>query len=266
MKKIRINRTLAGFFYGLGILGMLLFAFWDLEISLSLCDPENLFGKWIEAVGDYPMYLSLGVGSVYLFFREWKKEKSRWLMLLLWGLGSLTGAALSSILPIYRMARVEPWQLLLIPVFLLFFCLIAKRIPEKEGFAQLAVFAVIYFIAAQIIAYGIKVPWGRLRFRHMEDPLIQFTPWYLPQGITGNHSFPSGHTFNSCSVLLFLYLPGLYKEKAQPGGWLWFLAGAWIFMVAIGRIIAGAHFASDVMMGAMLGIGVFLFMNSRWKD
>lgn len=265
MSKIRISKTWVCLFYGVGALGMILFAFWDLKISMALCNQENLFGKLIEAVGDWPMYLSLGLGAMYLFCEELKKEKKNPGWLVLWGLGSLIGAALSSILPIYRMTRVSRWHLFLIPVFLLLLYLIVQKMPEnkRKALHQLAKFAVIYFIAAQVIAYGIKAPWGRLRFRHMSEPLTQFIPWYLPQGLTGNHSFPSGHTFNSCSILLLLYLPGIRKENAQPDLRLWLFVCAWVFMVAVGRIIAGAHFASDVTMGAMLGIGTFLFMNHR---
>lgn len=267
MEKIKINKNWVWLFYGAGILGMVLFAFWDLRISMTLYDPENLFGKFIEAFGDYPMYLSLGLASVYLFCEELKKEKRHMGWMALWGLGSLAGALLSGLLPIYRMGRVSRWQLILIPVFLLLFYLAARKMPEdrKEALQKLAGFAVVYFIAAQVIAYGIKLPWGRLRFRHMSEPLREFIPWYLPQGLTGNHSFPSGHTFNSCSILLLLYLPGIRRENGQPGIRLWLFVCAWIFMVAVGRIIAGAHFASDVTMGAMLGVGTLLFMNHRLK-
>ena len=253
MQKIRVNKWLVGGFYLFGAVGLFAFAFWDLDISLRLYDSENLFGKFMELFGDYPLYLMLGFGSVYLFMEEKR---------FLWAVGSLAGAALCGVLPFYRGSGAGIWSFLAALLFLALFAMAARLAPEgqREGLHRLAVYAVIYFVASQVIAYSIKIPWGRLRFRHMEDPVALFTPWYLPQGITGNYSFPSGHTFNACSVFLLLYLPGIWKRKGKE--WiLWVLCSLWTALVAISRIIAGAHFASDVTMGAMLGVGLFLFMN-----
>lgn len=257
MEKIKINKVWVCCFYFLGILGMAVFALWDLPISLELCDRQSLYGLFIEGFGDYPLYLMLGVGCGYLF----AEEKGQGARRLLWAMGELAAALLCGLLPVYRLAEIRLWHFAAVPAFLVLFSAMGRTIPEekRKAFHQLALFAVVYFVAAQVIAYGIKIPWGRLRFRDMTDPLVQFTPWYLPQGLTGNHSFPSGHTFNSCSVLLLLYGSQIWNIKNQRLCWI--AAGGWIGLVAAGRIVAGAHFASDVTMGAMLGTGVFLVMN-----
>lgn len=256
MQKIKINKGIVCGFYLLGLLGLGAFALWDLDISMRLYDSGNLYGKFMEAFGDYPLYVLLGFGCVYLFLEEKR---------ILWAVGSLVGAALCVLLPIRRMAQVQPWHCIAVPFVLLLLFLAARAVPQekKEGLRQLAIFFVVYFIASQVIAYSIKIPWGRLRFRHMQEPLHEFIPWYLPQGITGNYSFPSGHTFNACCVFLLLYLPGIWKKGQQPNSLLWLLCCAWTALVAVGRIIAGAHFASDVTMGAMLGVGLFLVMNGK---
>lgn len=264
MQRINVNKKYVWAFYLLGILGMAVFAVYDLNISMKLCNRENIYGQFIEALGDYPLYLMLGTGSVYLFMQE----KRNIILRVLWAAGALAGAGLCALLPIYRIAEIKTWHFILIPVFLTVFVLAVKRVPEdkREMFTDFALQAVIYFVAAQVIAYSIKLPWGRLRFRNMTDPVSQFIPWYLPQGITGNYSFPSGHTFNSCSVFLLMYLPQLKKGKAQNRKTqmlLWMLCGGWVLLVAVGRIVAGAHFASDVTMGAMLGVGTFLIMNKQ---
>ncbi|MEJ2105026.1 MAG: phosphatase PAP2 family protein, partial [Ignavibacteriaceae bacterium] len=54
-----------------------------------------------------------------------------------------------------------------------------------------------YVICIQLV----KIIWGRVRFRDLDALYSQFTSWYLPQGITGFDSFPSGHAAMGWMVL-----------------------------------------------------------------
>lgn len=113
----------------------------------------------------------------------------------------------------------------------------------------------------------LKYFWGRPRFRSMDDPLKQFTAWYLPQALAaGNEfmSFPSGHSANAAVVVWVVLLPGFVPALQGKERYLGLCAGAWLVCVMYSRIIMGAHFLSDVTMGAALSVTLF-FLLCGWK-
>lgn len=87
---------------------------------------------------------------------------------------------------------------------------------------------------------------------------VGLSPYY-PELTTP--SFPSGHAFNS--VVLFYFLPRFYigfiadtLEKKQTFAWMLkpivLILG--VVMIAYSRVFLGAHWASDVMGGALLAL------------
>ncbi len=70
----------------------------------------------------------------------------------------------------------------------------------------MALFGYVIFIQ------GVKYFWGRVRFRELDAAFSQFTPWYLPQGITGSDSFPSGHAAMGWMLLALLILLANKKQ------------------------------------------------------
>ena len=63
---------------------------------------------------------------------------------------------------------------------------IAWMIPAENRSKALryAAVALLYFILVIIIMNSIKTVWGRMRFREMTDPVVEFTRWYqiVPRG------------------------------------------------------------------------------------
>lgn len=115
-----------------------------------------------------------------------------------------------------------------------------------------------YVFGIQIVKYF----WGRVRFRELDATFSQFTPWYLPQGITGFDSFPSGHAAMGWLLLAILVL---FDNKKK---WLKNLALVviilWGVLLATSRVIIGAHFASDVLFGSFFIIVAFFYF--RFKN
>jgi len=68
----------------------------------------------------------------------------------------------------------------------------------------------------------------------------------------GHDSFPSGHAISAFAMaaVLSCYFPA--------GRWIWYSIAA---LVAFSRIYVGAHYASDVIFGAILGVGVGFWVN-----
>jgi membrane-associated phospholipid phosphatase len=111
---------------------------------------------------------------------------------------------------------------------------------------------------------GVKYFWGRVRFRELDAAFSQFTPWYLPQGFTGFDSFPSGHAAMGWMLLPLMIL--IIEQKK----WLKFSAIVIIIVYAIilalSRIVIGAHFASDVLFGSFFIIITFLLLRNYYSD
>jgi len=115
-----------------------------------------------------------------------------------------------------------------------------------------------YFIFNQMI----KIFWGRIRFRELNLFQSDFTEWYLPQGITGSQSFPSGHAAMAWMLLpLILLLP---KKNKFVKIITIALIVAWGITVPLSRIIIGAHYASDVIFGSSIMIISYLIFANKY--
>ena len=86
---------------------------------------------------------------------------------------------------------------------------------------------------------------------------------FLPEGLYGYEffgsgyeqtSFPSGHATTICSLAFALSV--LFPRLR----WLWIILA---FLVCVSRVVIGAHYLSDVLMGAYIGIFV-TFLLRKW--
>lgn len=68
-----------------------------------------------------------------------------------------------------------------------------------------------------------------------------------------NASFPSSQTSTAAAVIMscILLLPGRWK----------YLLWLWLIIVALDRIYMGHHYPSDVLAGAIIGVGISLIVN-----
>ena len=114
-----------------------------------------------------------------------------------------------------------------------------------------------YIICIQLV----KTLWGRVRFRELDELFSNFTPWYLPQGLTGFDSFPSGHAAIGWIILPLIIL------VVNKNRWLKYLVFCliccWGIVLASSRVVIGAHYASDVLFGSFFIIAVFYFLKNK---
>jgi membrane-associated phospholipid phosphatase len=116
-----------------------------------------------------------------------------------------------------------------------------------------------YVICIQAVKYF----WGRFRFRELDAAFSQFTPWYLPQGITGSDSFPSGHAAMGWMLLALLILSVNKKQWVKYSAFI--LIFMWGIILALSRVVIGAHYASDVLFGSFFIIITFLLFNKNYS-
>ncbi|MDR1939535.1 MAG: phosphatase PAP2 family protein [Clostridiales bacterium] len=172
---------------------------------------------------------------------------------------------------------------------------ICSKVPRSvmKKLLWFAVCLAVAAIIANVVIAAIKPLWARERFRVMvggEDRALLaqasfdgFSPWYLPQKFAerseeyiknmlaidesmGYHndafrSFPSGHTGAASIAAAVIVLGDIFPEKFRGKKRVLLFAApiAYTAIVALSRIVIGAHFLSDVLFGGVIGLGaVFL--------
>lgn len=255
--------------FGVGLALLAIFTFTDLQISMAIAN-KNIYGRIFEVIGELPFVILTTIAAVILFrFRTKKNIILNILTALLSGflifmmcfmggfmttnyLGDNLGTELPGFVPVIIGALILAGSILFV-----------IRIPAENAKDALryAAVAVIYFIAVLVVMNVIKATWGRMRFREMTDPINEFTRWYVitPRGGFDNRfaSFPSGHTMNSAAVVLLTLVPTFMPKLQSKEKLFKILAYVWILIVGSSRIVMGAHFASDVTVGAILSLVLF---------
>ncbi len=137
---------------------------------------------------------------------------------------------------------------------------------------RFSVYTAVGIIAAILLVQAVKVPMGRMRYRAMNvlGDFSGFRRWYVPGGqpdkawmkaVFGTSdafkSFPSGHTRAAAASFYLIALAdalGVTDKKKRAA--LWCFAAAFTAAVAVSRIVVGAHFLSDVLVGGAVGFCV----------
>ena len=135
--------------------------------------------------------------------------------------------------------------------------LLAASVSRYKTAAKIGLTLMI--LGGIVTVWFFKIPWGRWTYRDIMEAgnAALFTPWYLPQGNNGHHSFFLGHTALSFTVIGYILF--VKKDHAARNILLGILL-LWGIIGGMSRIVAGAHFASDVLFGAGETILWFLFL------
>ncbi|HAT84150.1 MAG TPA: hypothetical protein DCS37_04560 [Clostridiales bacterium] len=144
-------------------------------------------------------------------------------------------------------------------------------------------------VLANIIILIVKDPVGRMRFRAINSNVGQrlinaglvqgYTPWYVRNGQPDEaiinsfidaypgasdafKSFPSGHTCAAGMSYALIMLPDVVDFKHKKAGKIacWVTPVVITMLVAISRIVVGAHYMSDVTFGGTIAFVSFILM------
>jgi membrane-associated phospholipid phosphatase len=99
-----------------------------------------------------------------------------------------------------------------------------------------------------VLVQVIKHLVGRPRPRLADRGLFEWGPTFEK----GHDSFPSGHAISAFAMAAVL--SGCFPA----GRWIWYSIAA---LIAFSRVYVGAHYALDVVFGAILGVWVGLWAN-----
>lgn len=236
----------------------------DLDISIALVEKNSGWAKVIEDYGELP-----GIITILIAIFIYQKNKIH---------SSNTRTILYSFILLYSAFMLFTYMgsLLIKPIggspfhsiifgiiFTIVSVLLVKTLRisfsgEVFNFSKLVLLMGIFGYV--LFVQPLKVFWGRVRFRDLDALYTHFTPWYIPNGITGNESFPSGHSAMGYILIAFFIL---FRNKSfikRLGLYSYILT--WAIAVAASRIVIGAHFLSDVIVGSMGMVLVYLYFSN----
>lgn len=248
---------------------------------------SNTFARAIEIFGETPLYCFLCFAFAVIFWNGFYFAKNGWKTTIC-VLAVLAAIACSLLVPIrihkyflrFKEELFDATEVNGGTAYVIFVLLVGASITMlsfagaalagKQKIRKLLAFAiVVLFVAAfsQLFTQGLKIINQRVRFRALNSMGSDefFTPWYhlngtdkfqtiidLPGfGKDAVKSFPSGHTTVAGMTFTLLALPYLFDNLNDFWGKfiLFFVSFAFTGMVAYSRILMGAHYLSDVVIG-----------------
>ena len=245
--------------------------FFDLEISRSLVNKNSSWAKFLQDYGMIPGIIVLLFG-IYAYYSYLVTNNSKmWLLkkvfffiaanlLILYMLDVLiTNFTLSEQSGANYYFLISGVSVILNSIIIVILEIKKIKLSDTSiNFSKITIALGLwgYIICIQLV----KTLWGRVRFRELDDLFSNFTPWLLPQGLTGYDSFPSGHAAMGWIILPLMILMN------NKNRWLKYsvfcLICCWAIAVALSRVIIGAHYASDVLFGSFFIIATFYFLTN----
>ncbi len=248
------------------------FAFTDLQISISVVNQNSGWAYFIQDFGEIPGLLVLFC-SAHIYLAKYSSE-SRLRRIVFSIILFLAASFLSGYLVIVVYKGItgsnfflQEYKITIILVLLIINFLLnifIRNLKISNSLKQFSKISVLLGLFGYLcLIQPIKLLWGRVRIKDLDALYSNFTPWFLPTGINGNQSFPSGHAAMAWIILPLLLLV-VNKSKSVKVS-LHIIIITWGLAVSLSRVVMGAHYASDVLFGSFIIIIVFLvIIKSYW--
>lgn len=274
---------------GVLLIGLILGSFFDLQINAALFNKTNVFGLIVSSFGMIPGYGCLSLLGGALFYITLKStDFQKWLKAILF----VMSAAMFGI-SIYFLGKdvfsVNGFEnkklywlgfvimgVIMCGVFYLG-TLLGKKNENPKMWIIILVLAAAIFMALVPGVTLFKSIMHRPRYRvAIYEGYSSFHNWWepckdykdvinaYPSVLTKEEfkSFPSGHAGASMVGLITLsYLPLFNKNWMKHQTLLFYIAFGWGLVVMFARMLVGAHFLSDVCVGALLTVVFFYIAN-----
>ena len=282
MKLSQHKKTIYGVIGVLFIVGLLAASFFDLEISSALSGLSGTGGTLslsvpvpasvLEILGEWPAVI-ISAAAFYLVtsvLADNHPKAAVWIRifsvlpatcLMAYGCGKTAEYLYDGLT-----AKMYPAVVLVSAALALAALLCIGLIPKAAR--KRLFYPAAYTLAAAILILvtvsALKVVWGRIRLRELvaSGSLDGFTPWYRPNFFSGSHSVPSGHTaHNTLTLMLPLWL---YGKGTKYKTALYIACAAFILMMAVSRLAAGAHYLSDVLFGFVIAFVITELVKCRY--
>lgn len=250
---------------------MVIGSIWDFPISKAVYDPGSPFGLFFAGFGEYPAALGFAAaGAMLLSARNREKRLVGVLQMIAGCWFILSGAAMAAILPkgyLDISTGLSGGIGLICTALTVWGAARLCRGADRRTVIRVAAVFLLVIFADILVVNLIKIPWGRARMRLVAvDDRAYFMPWWQPgkalrdtlvaAGVAAEEfkSFPSGHTANASSLMLLCLLPMLRQKLAAKQTLLFLFGFFWTVLVAVSRIVMGAHYLTDTIVGFAVGL------------
>ena len=263
----------------IAFIGLIIGTFLDKQITSKMGDSNNLFGIVLTAFAPV-LTLAFGVlaGSL-LFFMPKIEHKTLNIVFRVMGVVAALAFMVAQVkeglewVEFPRMESEASTYKVLIIVFIaildlaiiLFSRFWVNKMDQKAmlyGCVMIIGIIVVYFVACE----GVKYLASRPRPRNLNAEFDGFKQWYQLNPFNAFHSefkdqksFVSGHTANAaCLITILPFIASMTKrENDNRIQIMTVIIGAlFTFVVAFSRIIARAHWMSDVMGGVLMSCAI----------
>lgn len=265
--------------YGVILVTLALIAvgsFVDFPLSFALYDASNPFATFFAAYGAIPAPLGCVAAGTLFVCGHNRDNKVLGTVQNIGGILLLfVGILLVCFLPALYIP-VSPLLLAGVGLILsagtiLITCRLAKG-ADRAMIFRVALAILLAILCELLVVNFIKVCWGRPRMRLVvSHPEAFFVPWWqlgnalkeplMAAGVAADEfkSFPSGHTANATTMLLLGLVPYLKPQLQKYQKALVAFGFAWAAIVALSRILLGAHYLTDTTVGFLVGfLSVYL--------
>ncbi|MGV9171352.1 MAG: phosphatase PAP2 family protein [Promethearchaeia archaeon] len=245
----------------------IVFGFTDLAITKAVMNTESAWGNFGADYGEVPGYGLIAIGIAILIGVQASKKTNE---ITSQKKVALVLAAIGFIVMVIGLiinddSTIHVGGAIGVSVVLLTLFTWNKDWKNYQTFAIVVVLlAIIYPL---ITVQTMKVVWGRVRPRHiyaLGGDKGSFTPWFVINGITGNKSFPSGHTAMGWMLLPVLLLVDDRERKDPVKILIWLIVIFWGLFVGASRVVVMAHFASDVLFSTALPSIVMILLYNKY--
>jgi len=243
----------------------------DYTISSAIINEDSLWARFFDIIGEFPAMLAIIVGVTLLYGGRrrdvtWWNVVSTILAVIFIGLFSYM-AVFNPIRYIFHedMDAITSFAKVVNIILSLAIAVAALYIAHTKGekfieFKKHAWLLIVLVIGEMVLVNVVKILWARPRMRSITD-VSEFKHWYEIAGPTGDNelkSFPSGHTANAWIGLAYI----IFSQQIKMIKVNHFIIGAviWGTLVALSRVVLGAHFLSDVLVGSYITIFLFILL------
>ncbi len=272
----------------LALIGIIVGSFYDQDISKALYDKNSGFGQFYETFGTGLGYMMIPASTMMLFLALYQ-NKNKWLRILVYCLFFVSLLA-STYIYGHSLCPNQEYGLttdtfsaytfsffLMALSSLLTFLFVDKK--DKRGLLIVGSIVLLsMIIQLALINFLLKYIAMRPRYRFLmgdgnsealEGVNETFHAWWEMKPFShtsGDYykSWPSGHTSTAAIALTLGLFPQVAEKKYKYEELIFFVVGFFhLLLTAFARIVAGAHFLTDVSFAtffSVLGILLSLYL------
>lgn len=266
-----------GLLVSTGVIGILLviLALGDLDynISKTLIHKSSVFGEIFNLFGEWPATLGMLISVTILFGGRHKDIKWKNILGTIISIPMMVVfSAFAAFMPVrylfeFEDSGIPSWGYIVILILAIGFFVTALLMIKKLGNEKLrsyrkhGILLILLIVLEMVLVNVVKIIWARPRMRSMDD-ISQFKKWHEIGGPMNSEefkSFPSGHTANAFVAIAYtMFVPADNQKRLK---WVTVIAVIWGACTALSRVILGAHFLSDVVVGGYLTMLIFYILH-----